>query len=66
MNRGITEQRQNELSLRKSEEHVRLLLNSAGEAIYGLDLEGRYTFENPACAKLMVSTEYGQIRLSSA
>ena len=53
MNWDITEQRQNELSLRKSEECVRLLLNSTGEAIYGLDLEGRCTFANPACAKLL-------------
>jgi PAS domain S-box-containing protein len=32
---------------------VRLLLNSTGEGIYGIDLEGRCTFANPACLKLL-------------
>jgi PAS domain S-box-containing protein len=35
------------------EEHVRLLLDSTAEAIYGLDLAGRCTFANPACARLL-------------
>ena len=29
-----------------------LILNAAGEGIYGLDLEGRVTFANPAAAKM--------------
>lgn len=30
-----------------------LILNSAGEGIYGLDLEGRATFVNPAAARML-------------
>ncbi len=32
---------------------VRLLLESTGEGIYGIDLEGRCTFANPACVRLL-------------
>jgi len=32
---------------------VRLLLNSTGEGIYGVDLAGNCTFANPACARLL-------------
>ena len=38
---------------RKSEEQVRLLLDSTAEGIYGLDLEGTTTFANAACARLL-------------
>ena len=48
-----TEQRLLEEALRTSEERVRLLLNSTGEAIYGIDLEGICTFANPACARML-------------
>ena len=34
-------------------ELARLLLNSTGEGIYGIDLEGNCTFANPACANLL-------------
>lgn len=37
----------------KSEERVRLLLDSTGEAIYGVDLEGRCTFCNAATLRLL-------------
>jgi PAS domain S-box-containing protein len=33
-----------------------LILNSAGEGIYGIDLEGRATFVNPAAASMTAST----------
>ncbi len=33
-------------------QHSDLLLNAAGEGIYGLDLEGRATFVNPAAAQM--------------
>jgi PAS domain S-box-containing protein len=36
-----------------SGELARLLLNSTGEGIFGIDLEGRCTFANPACANLL-------------
>jgi PAS domain S-box-containing protein len=39
--------------LRKSEEQVRLMLNSAGEAIFGIDLNGNCTFANPCCAEVL-------------
>lgn len=39
--------------LRESEEKIRLLLNSTADAIYGIDTEGRCTFCNPACIKIL-------------
>ena len=39
--------------LRASEELNRLLLDSTGEAIYGIDTAGVCTFSNPACARLL-------------
>ncbi len=36
-----------------SEELVRLLLNSTGEGIYGIDSQGNCTFANPACLRLL-------------
>src|SRR5436309_1032654 len=39
--------------LQESEERYRLLLESTGEGIYGIDLGGRCTFANPACARLL-------------
>jgi len=49
----ITERRRMEKRLRDSEEQVRLLLNSTGEGIYGVDLQGNCTFANPACVRLL-------------
>ena len=40
-------------SLAGSDDLARLLLNSTGEEIYGIDLEGNCTFANPACLKLL-------------
>lgn len=40
-------------ALRESKDQVRLLLDSAGEGIYGVDLEGNCTFVNPACLKML-------------
>ncbi|WP_136526525.1 hybrid sensor histidine kinase/response regulator [Geomonas ferrireducens] len=42
-----------EEALRESEERLRLLLDSTGEAIYGIDLEGRCTFCNRACVRML-------------
>jgi PAS domain-containing protein len=36
-----------------SDELVRMLLNSTGEGIYGVDLEVNCTFANAACARLL-------------
>lgn len=51
--RDITERRRAAESLATAEERSRLLLESAGEGIYGLDLEGRATFVNPATARML-------------
>jgi PAS domain S-box-containing protein len=40
-------------SLQEGEERIRLVLESAGEAIVGIDLLGRCIFANPACARLL-------------
>jgi PAS domain S-box-containing protein len=40
-------------SLAASEERLGLLLSSTAEAIYGLDREGRCTFANTACLRLL-------------
>jgi len=44
--RGYTE-------LRESQDELQLLLDSTAEAIYGIDMEGRVTFANPACARAL-------------
>jgi PAS domain S-box-containing protein len=49
----ISEQKQAQQALREADEFVRLLLNSTGEGIYGMDVKGKCTFANPACAKLL-------------
>jgi len=49
----ITDKIAAEKALEESEKTVRLLLNSAAEAIYGIDLEGRCTFANPACINML-------------
>jgi PAS domain S-box-containing protein len=53
ISRDITERRQSEDALRKSEEQVSLLLNSTAEAIYGIDLQGDCIFANPACVRML-------------
>ncbi|MEI7433590.1 MAG: PAS domain S-box protein [Methanomicrobiales archaeon] len=52
-NWDITELKQVEEDLRKSEEKIRLLLNSAAEAIYGIDMAGNCTFCNNSCLHLL-------------
>ena len=39
--------------LQDSEERTRLLLNSVGEGVFGVDLEGRITFVNPQAETLL-------------
>ncbi len=49
----ITDYKRAEGALRKNEAQVRLILDSVGEAIYGIDVQGNCTFANPACARLL-------------
>lgn len=49
----ITERKQAQEALNRSDERIRLLLESTAEAIYGIDLAGACTFANPACARLL-------------
>ena len=49
----ITARRQAEQAQRESEDKLRLILDSTAEAIYGSDREGRCTFCNPACLRLL-------------
>jgi PAS domain S-box-containing protein len=39
--------------LRESEDKLRSILDSTAEAIYGIDLDGRCTFCNPACLRAL-------------
>jgi PAS domain S-box-containing protein len=54
----ITERKQAEEAMRESEDKLRLLLDSTAEAIYGIGLEGRCTFCNPACLRAL---GYGRV-----
>jgi PAS domain S-box-containing protein len=49
----ISQRRAAEEDLQQQHDLVRLLLDSTGEGIYGIDLEGNCTFANPACVKLL-------------
>jgi two-component system, sensor histidine kinase and response regulator len=51
--RNISDRQNAARSLQESEEKNRLILQSAGEGIYGLDLKGRTTFVNPAACALL-------------
>jgi PAS domain S-box-containing protein len=49
----ITERKQAEESIKRLSRQNRLILESAGEGIYGLDLNGNTTFANPVAAKMI-------------
>ena len=49
----ITERLEAQEELRQAEEQVRSLLDSSGEGVYGIDLNGNCTFANPACAEVL-------------
>ncbi len=51
--RDVTEREEAEAAVKKNQELVRLLLESTAEGIYGLDLNGRCTFCNPAALRLL-------------
>ena len=60
-NRVVTARRAAEEALREREEHIRLLLDSTAEAIYGIDLAGCCTFANPASARLLGYADPSQL-----
>ena len=49
----ITKRKKAEEALRRSEDQIRLLLNSTVEAIYGVDLDGNCTFCNEGCLRIL-------------
>jgi len=49
----VTGLKRTEGALRESEDKLRLLLDSTAEAIYGIDLDHRCTFCNPACLRML-------------
>ena len=51
--RYLAERSRADRTLRESEARVRLLLDSAGEGLYGVDLRGHCTFCNPAALQLL-------------
>ena len=51
--RDITERRLAELELARANLRNRLILDSAGEGIYGLDIQGRCTFANPVALRIL-------------
>ena len=61
ISRNITERKEAENALKESEKKTLLLLNSTGEAIYGLDLEGLCNFCNTSCLRLLGYEEESQL-----
>ncbi len=49
----ITREKLAEQALRENEERLRLVLESTGEGIYAVDLDGRCTLCNPAAARIL-------------
>ena len=54
---NVNTRKRSEESLRVSEERYRLLVESTGEGVYGIDLEGRFTFVNQAAARMLGYTQ---------
>ncbi|HEX4632620.1 MAG TPA: response regulator [Gemmatimonadales bacterium] len=48
----VSERRRAEARIREAEAHFRQLLDSSGEGIYGVDVEGHITFFNPEASAL--------------
>jgi PAS domain S-box-containing protein len=53
LTRELGERRRVEAALHEREGHIRLLLNSTAEGIYGVDVEGTCTFCNPSCLQML-------------
>ncbi len=57
----ITERKRVEAALKTSKDQLRLLLDSTAEAIYGLDLNGKCTFCNTACLRILGYTAQSEL-----
>lgn len=53
VSRDVTRRLKAEAALNRLRRQNELILNTAGEGIYGLDLEGNTTFVNPAAARMI-------------
>ena len=53
LNREIAERIQAETEMRQLKRRLELILESAGEGIFGLDLDGQVTFVNRAAAEML-------------
>ncbi|MCA9953565.1 MAG: PAS domain S-box protein [Anaerolineales bacterium] len=51
--RDITDGKQAEITIKQLNRRMELILNSAGEGIYGTDIDGRITFINPAMVQML-------------
>jgi PAS domain-containing protein len=51
--RDVTERRHTEAAFERLRQQDELILNSVVEGIFGLDVEGKATFVNPATARLL-------------
>ena len=51
--KDISERHRCEQEIRKFRRHNDLILDAAGEGIFGLDIQGKHTFVNPAAAKML-------------
>jgi len=56
----ITERKLAQDALEKTRHQLQLILDAAGEGVYGIDLEGRVTFVNPAASQ-MVGWNQGEL-----
>jgi PAS domain S-box-containing protein len=57
----ISDYKRSQEALRESEDKLRLILDSTAEAIYGIDLEHRCTFCNPACLRTLAYESIDQV-----
>ena len=51
--RDISERKRGEEEVRKSNDLVRMVLDSVPEGVYGIDVQGDCTFCNPSCLRLL-------------